>query len=441
MDEVYKFLLTQLNLKYGDSVVVACSGGPDSMALLHILKKVKEKLDIEVICAHVNHNVRVESEEEKKFVENFCYENDLKFEYMIIENYGDDNFHNEARTIRYNYFESIVRKYNAKYLFTAHHGDDLIETVLMRIVRGSTLKGYSGFSKKVELKDYTIVRPLIELTKEEIIEYDEVNGVKYVIDSSNSKDKYTRNRYRKYIVPELKKEDMNVHQKFYKFSTTLLKYNNYINKEVIKILPLVYKQNILNIKKFNELDELLQQKIISYILESIYQEDLMLITDHHSDLLLNLIHTKKANSLIYLPNNVKALKEYDTLSFITEIPEVGSYEIDIINYLNLPNGKNIEVVSSSDDTSNNVCRIYSKDVKLPLRVRTRMNGDKISVKGMIGTKKVSDILINEKIPSSLRSSWPIVVDSENRVVWIPGLKKSKFDKPIGEKCDIILKYY
>ena len=271
--------------------------------------------------------------------------------------------------------------------------------------------------------------------------YDKEHGIDYVFDSSNAKDKYTRNRYRKYILPELKKEDPNVHKKFYKFSTILLQYNDYIDKQVNKIFPDVFKQNTLDIKKFKSLDYLIQQKIIYSILESIYQDDLMLITDHHADLLLNLIETRKANSLIYLPNNIKALKEYDNLTFITEIPEAGSYEIDIINYLNLPNGKNIEVVSSSDDTSNNVCRIYSKDVKLPLRVRTRMDGDKISVKGMLGRKKVNDIFIDEKIPASLRNTWPIVVDSENNVVWIPGLKKSKFDKPIGEKCDIILKYY
>ena len=271
--------------------------------------------------------------------------------------------------------------------------------------------------------------------------YDKEHGIDYVFDSSNAKDKYTRNRYRKYILPELKKEDPNVHKKFYKFSTILLQYNDYIDKQVNKIFPDVFKQNTLDIKKFKSLDYLIQQKIIYSILESIYQDDLMLITDHHADLLLNLIETRKANSLIYLPNNIKALKEYDNLTFITEIPEAGSYEIDIINYLNLPNGKNIEVVSSSDDTSNNVCRLYSKDVKLPLRVRTRMDGDKISVKGMLGRKKVNDIFIDEKIPASLRNTWPIVVDSENNVVWIPGLKKSKFDRPIGEKCDIILKYY
>lgn len=441
MNSVYKFMLDSLELKYGDAVVVACSGGPDSMALLHMLKKIKDRLDIQIICAHVNHNVRKESEEEKKFVEQFCRSNDLIFEHMVIENYGDDNFHNEARTIRYNYFEKLVKKYNARYLFTAHHGDDLIETVLMRIVRGSTLRGYSGFSKIVKMDKYTIVRPLIEVTKEEIYDYNKSNGIDYVIDGSNVKDKYTRNRYRKYIVPELKKEDINVHKKFYKFSTTLLEYNDYINREVEKILPTVFKQQVLNINKFNSLEPLIQQKIIYYILESIYQEDLMLITDHHAELLLNLIKTKKANSLIYLPNNIKAMKEYDMLSFVTEIPKEGDYEIDIINYLNLPNGKNIEVIPESSDTSNNVCRLNSKELKMPLRVRTRTDGDKISVKGMLGRKKINDIFIDSKIPLSLRNSWPVVVDSENTVVWLPGLKKSKFDKPIGEKCDIILRYY
>ena len=420
-----------------EAVVVAVSCGADSMALLDIMRR----LNYRVIIAHVNHQKREQSKIEEEYIIDYANKNSLPIEVLHLEYNHNNNFHDEAHHKRYHFFEEVLKKYNAKYLFTAHHGDDLVETILMRLVRGSTLRGYSGFSKIVKMKDYTIVRPLIEVTKEDLENYDKEHGIDYVFDSSNAKDKYTRNRYRKYILPELKKEDPNVHKKFYKFSTILLQYNDYIDKQVNKIFPDVFKQNTLDIKKFKSLDYLIQQKIIYSILESIYQDDLMLITDHHADLLLNLIETRKANSLIYLPNNIKALKEYDNLTFITEIPEAGSYEIDIINYLNLPNGKNIEVVSSSDDTSNNVCRIYSKDVKLPLRVRTRIDGDKISVKGMLGRKKVNDIFIDEKIPASLRNTWPIVVDSENNVVWIPGLKKSKFDRPIGEKCDIILKYY
>ena len=109
--------------------------------------------------------------------------------------------------------------------------------------------------------------------------------------------------------------------------------------------------------------------------------------------------------------------------------------------MNLPNGKNIEVIQNSKDSSNNICRLSKDEIKFPLRVRTRMDGDKMTIKGMLGSKKINDIFINEKIPVSERDSWPIVVDSNNTIVWLPGLKKSKFDKQKEEKYDIILRYY
>ena len=442
MDKAYSYLVTDVKLKYGDIVVVAVSGGPDSMALLDLLKRIKEKIEIEVICAHVNHNTgRPGQFEEQKFVGDYCKKNDIVFETMTIEDYGDDNFHNEARTKRYNYFGKLVKEYNAKYLFTAHHGDDLIETILMRIVRGSTLRGYSGFSKRIEMDGYTILRPLIELSKDEIKKYNIKHNIPFAEDSSNKKDVYTRNRFRKYIVPEFRKEDPNIHQKFYKFSRTLLEYNDYINKEVAKILPTVYKQNILDIDEFLKLDHLIAMKVIYNILESVYQDDLMLITDQHAELIYNLVKSKKANTYIYLPNNLKAIKQYNTLSFATYQQADNEYEIEIINYLNLPNGHIIQVLNDCSETGNDVCYLNSKDIKLPLRARTRRDGDKIAVKNMVGRKKVNDIFIDEKITVHERDMWPVVVDSNNEVVWLPNLKKSKFDKTKEENYDIILKYY
>ena len=197
LDNYFKF-----NKK--DIIVIGCSTGPDSMALVDMLLKVREKYDLSLIIAHVNHNLRKQSYEEAEYMQKYCEDNNIAFETMTIEEYGDDNFHNEAHNIRYNYFENIVKKYGANYLMTAHHGDDLIETVLMRIVRGSNLKGYSGFKSVVEKDGYKIVRPLIYFTKDELKKYDEENKVKYYIDDSNEKDKYTRNRYRKYVLPFLK---------------------------------------------------------------------------------------------------------------------------------------------------------------------------------------------------------------------------------------------
>lgn len=441
MENAYKYILEELDLHYGENVVVAVSGGPDSMALLHLLTRAKKVVDITIVCAHVNHNVRKESDDELLFVEKFCMQHGVIFESMKIEDYGDDNFHNEARTKRYNYFKTITEKYNARYLFTAHHGDDLIETILMRIVRGSTLRGYSGFSKCLKTANYTILRPLIEVTKDEIIKYDKQHKISYVLDGSNQKDVYTRNRFRKYIVPEFKKEDKNVHHKFYKFSKMLLEYNDYIDKQVEKKIKKIYMQGMLDIEQFFKEEHIIQTKIIYYILEHIYQDDLMLINDNHVELLYNMMLSKKANSTIYLPNGVKAIKAYNSVIFTFEDIKNNEYEIDIFDYVNLPNGKNIEVVKKTNLTNNNVCFLASSEIKLPLRVRSRKNGDKMTVKGMLGSKKINDIFIDAKISQKERDLWPIVEDSNGVIVWLPGLKKSKFDKTKQEKYDIILKYY
>ena len=441
MQNVYNFIVKELGLKKDEAVVVAVSGGPDSMALLHIMSKIKDDLNIKVICAHVNHNVRIESDDEKIFVENFCKQNGIMFEYMKIMNYGDDNFHNEARTKRYDYFYSILKKYNSKYLMTAHHGDDLMETILMRIVRGSTLKGYSGFSKIVKLDDYTIIRPLIEVTKKDILEYNEKNNIAFVLDKSNEKDVYTRNRFRKYILPVLKKEDINVHKKFYKFSKTLIEYNNYIEKQVASKINDIYINNELDIRKFMLEEHVIGMKIIYYILEHIYQDDLMLITDNHAEMIYNMILNKKPNINIYLPNNIVAKKTYNKVSFVDNNNDDLAYEIEINEYVSLPNGKNIKVIDNTLENSNNICRLNSNEVTLPLHVRSRAYGDKMILKGMNKHKKINDIFIDEKISIEKRNTWPIVIDSKGEIIWLPGLKKSKFDITNDDKYDIILKYY
>ena len=423
-----------------DCIVVGCSTGPDSMALVDMLLKIREKYHLTLIIAHVNHNVRKESFQEAEFLKDYCWKNNLVFESMIIENYGDDNFHNEARNIRYRFFDTIVHKYDANYLMTAHHGDDLIETVLMRIVRGSNLNGYSGFKKIVDMDDYAIVRPLISFTKKQLEEYDIENKVPFFVDKSNAKDTYTRNRYRKYVLPFLKEEDKDVHFKFLKFSKTLDEAGKFIEKERDKALSRVMVGNVIKVDAFLEEDIYIQREILYYLLSEFYQDDLILLGDKHIDLILSLIHNNKSNSFINLPNEVLARKNYNNFEFIREMDVIASYEIEFDKIVHLPNNHKIERIIDTDDNSNNICRLNSFDITLPLIVRTRRVGDRIAVKGLNGTKKVKDIFIDKKIPLLDRDVWPIVMDSKGKIVWIPGIKKSKFDKKKNETYDIILKY-
>lgn len=441
MEEVYNFIRKEIGLSVGDTIVVGVSGGPDSMALLYILNEFKNKMDLNIICAHVNHNKRKESEQEKIDLENYCKKNNITFEYIKVTNWGDDNFHNEARSVRYNFFEELVYNYGAKYLMTAHQGDDLIETILMRIVRGSTLKGYSGFSRIVDKGDYKIIRPLITVTKDEILKFDEKNGIQYAIDESNNEDHYTRNRYRHTVLPFLKQEEPNIHKKFLKFSETLLKNSNYIDSVASKEFNKVFQNGNLDIDKFKSLDPVIQTKIIYNILEKIYGDDLLIVGNAHVDLIFGLISSNKSNSVVHLPNNVIVVKSYNELTFSYDDDVNDQYEIQIDEIVNLPNGKIIEKVDETNDTSNYTIKLNSKEVTLPLYVRNRRDGDKIKLKGLNAYKKVSEIFINEKIKTSDRNSWPVVLDSKEEIVWLPGLKKSNLDKKNTEAYDIILRYY
>ena len=433
LDDYFKF-------STDDVIVVGCSSGPDSMSLVDMLLKIKEKYHLMLVIAHVNHNVRKESYEEAEYLKQYCLDNNLVFESMVIEEYGDDNFHNEARNIRYNFFESLVNKYDANYLMTAHHGDDLIETIMMRIVRGSNLNGYSGFKEIVDMGSYKIVRPLIRFTKKELEDYAIENNVKYYVDSSNDKDKYTRNRYRKYLIPFLKEEEINVHNKFLKFSERLNEASRFIDKERDRAIDRVVFDNFIDVSLFIKEDSYIQKEILYYLLSEFYQDDLILVNDKHIELILNLIYSNRANSFINLPNDVVAIKSYNMLELRRETDEITSYEIEFNNYVLLPNSHVIERIDDCSDNSNNICRISSEEVTLPLTVRTRKFGDKMYVKGMDGSKKVKDIFIDKKIRLECRDSWPIVVDATGKIIWIPGIKKSKYDKKKVDSYDIVLKY-
>ena len=440
MKKTIEYLNSLLNTN--DRIIIGVSGGIDSICLLHIINSLKEKYKLHIVVAHINHNVRKESGYDEKFVKKYCNELNIRFESITIDFYKGDNFQNEARKIRYDFFEKLIKKYKSNYLMTAHHGDDLIETILMRISRGSTLKGYSGFSIKNQKENYQIIKPLIFVSKEEILEYINNNDLKYCTDTSNDTDDYTRNRYRHHVIPFLKEENKDVHEQFLKFHNLLEIHDEYFKELVNEKMNDMYKDEKLDLISFKKLDKLIKIKIIEQLLCSIYNDEIFLINTEHIKLILNLIN-KDGNSSVMLPNNMLAIKSYDSLS-IEKKEERNFYNIEISHFLDseieLPNGRKIQILDESDLTDNFVTRIDTSEIDYPIYIRTRKEGDKMNVKNMKGSKKINDIFIDEKISKKDREQWPVVVDSGNKIIWLPGIKKSKFDKEKSENYDIILKY-
>ena len=436
MEETILFLKSIL--KDNDTIVVGTSGGADSMCLLSILNSLKSSLKLNIICAHINHNLRKESKKEYALVKKYCEENNITLEYTVFD-YGNAKFTESlGRKKRYAFFEELVNKYQAEYLMTAHHGDDLIETILMRMVRGSNLKGYLGIPLISQSKNYKLVRPLLNVSKEEIYNYLKENKIPYLEDVSNEDEKYTRNRFRKQMLPFLKNEDKMVHKKFLKYSVELQKYYNYVNKIIISKIDNIYKDGKIDIKELLKEDEFLQEKIISYIITDIQKDNLLDMIDKNLQDIMKLIKSK-SNKQINLHNNYIARKSYNYL-IIEKNNKSSLYEYELNDIININNKYIIEKIKESSDTSNNVIRLSKDEITLPLKVRNIKEGDKMLVKNLKGHKKISDILIDLKIDKVKRKEIPIVLDSKNVILWLPGLKKSNFDKEINEKCDIILKY-
>ena len=433
MKDVYKFL-DSLHIKKEDIITVAVSYGPDSMFLLDLLKnKYKEN---KIICCHVHHNHREESNLEKDALEKYCMKNNIIFEFMKIDKYKNNKFtEEEARKKRYEFFDKVLKKYNSKYLFTAHHGDDLIETILMKISRGSSLKGYSGINLISKRDSYSIIRPLLYLTKDDINKACIKENIPFAVDNSNK-----RNRYRKYVLPKLKDENKLIHRKFVDFSLELKKYDDYVSKMVLKIYPNVVKDDKINISLLLKEDDLIIEKVIEKYLFSVYKKDIGKVTSKNKNDILKMLKSKRPNSILSMPNNKKLIKDYNKIYFADDII-YNNWCFIFDKELHLLNGYVIKQIDKLGDTTNFFTAFNSSEISLPIIVRTKNDGDRISVLNLSGFKKLKDIYIDEKLSMKQRHNQPVVTDSNNEIIWLPGLKKSKYDRSKRGNYDIILEYY
>ena len=207
-------------------VIVAVSTGIDSMCLLNMLLEYKQKI---VIC-FVNHHTREQIVTEEAFLKLFSSNNNIPLE--ILDYYHEDssNFQQDARNARYAFFYKTALKYNAKYILTAHHQNDNLESIMINFIKGSNLYGYGGISKLVKYKDVFIYRPLLDISRNDIKSYCDENKIVYFEDESNTKDKYLRNRIRHFITPILEKENPNLYQAIKQYSTILKESFAYIRK-------------------------------------------------------------------------------------------------------------------------------------------------------------------------------------------------------------------
>ena len=288
LDTITKYNMIQDN----DKVVIGVSGGPDSMTLLNILNNLKEKLNIKIYVAHINHMIREEADDETEYVKQFCEKINVEcfIKKIKVEEEAKKlkiGTEEAGRNIRYESFNENEEKAKKNKIATTHNSNDNAETVLMNIIRGTSIAGLKGIEK---VRDEKYIRPLIECSREEIEDYCANQKLNPKYDKSNNENIYTRNKIRNLLIPYLKKEfNPNIVEGINRLSTLATQYEQFLNKivenEYQKLLISENNEIILDLKEFNKLDYVIKSKVILYTISKVFGKTSGIEKKHIDDII------------------------------------------------------------------------------------------------------------------------------------------------------------
>ena len=382
-------------IKKNEKILIAFSGGPDSVFLYNLLNFLKEEYFLEISLTYINHNLRKDVEDDLKFVKNFSEENEvpLYIESVDVRKYATDNKKSielSARELRYEAVEKVLQNINYDKIATGHNLDDNIETFIFRLLRGTSLKGLKGIPEKRE----NIIRPILQFEKKEILNCLQENKKNYIIDYTNNENDYTRNYIRNQIFPMF----VNINPNF----------RNKINELI----------NEINDRK-NSKDNILKEKLVQYLEK--YDVEL---SRKKIDRIYETLYNKKGelntegSKEFYLGNGKILRKKYDELEVIVEkkkevdeekvmlklnIP-VKWYDYDIIMTNNI---SGIEKIEKSEEKNITLLRFTEEFNEHKIFVRKKSEGDTILLNNL-GHRKIKKILIDKKIPKWERDKIPLL---------------------------------
>jgi len=414
-------------------IVVGISGGPDSTTLLHVLYHLKEKYNIQLWAAHLNHRIREkEAEEDEKWVKLFTQKLRIPLttdaiDVPLLAKEKGENLESVARQVRYNFLEHLANKVGADRIAVGHTASDQVETVLMRLIRGSGIDGLAGIPS-VRGK---IIRPLIKVFRWEIEDYCQRHNLYPRRDSSNVDPRFLRNRIRFELIPYLHNNyNPRVIKAIYRTADLLQADKDLLDKLTEKIKGRVIKKKtgkeiVINARALSKLHLSLQRRMIRDLLEEL-RSNLGGIEYSHIEQILNL-KENQGTKLTHLPGEVKVRREYGR--FILSKEEKKSF--DFLSYLNVPGVTEVselnmvfeaKILSESPGSfPKDPYQAFFDLDKIPgsLHVRPRREGDKFVPLGMREEKKLKDFFIDSKVPRFERDKVPILTSKE-KILWVVG---------------------
>lgn len=397
-----------------DHIVVAVSTGIDSMSLLHSLIHEYHHTYQQLTCLHVNHGLREASDDEENFFKAFCKQNNLNYFIKRLDLSDlvaqDKSIQNESRKLRYEWFDDMMHQLNADVLLTAHHQDDQIETIFYRVFTGRSTRSRLGMAYTSDREGYQLCRPLLEVSKSEIKEYQQQHHFSYFEDSSNASNKYVRNDIRNRILPEINRNEQLEAVHLLKLKEWHDAQMDVLENQVQQFIDSKVEINREGIRiqfsrqAFNQLE---------YHIEVALLDRLLRFTD-----VLQPVPEKRYREWF---QQIKS----ETSQFIISLSEQWHIKIAYDKFIIMVNKNHFNQSESFYIEQPGTYRFNSYDIHIdadipnchfPFIVRNRQNGDVIELNGQIGHKKVNRLFIDHKIETTERNEMPIIVNQSNQIV-------------------------
>ena len=458
MFQNFNQILQRMNLLQADKkILLAVSGGVDSIVLLKLMLSIPTTSRPEVSIAHINHQLRTEAKDEEQFVKKLADENNIPF-YSFVwskKEHPISGIEEAARNVRYAFFKKIMTEQNLDVLMTGHHQDDQVETILMKLTRGSILEQLTGIDESQTFAEGKLVRPLLSFEKQELFTFAKQQGLKFMEDESNFESNYTRNRFRNEIIPLLKKENNQFNQHIEQFSVDLKDLLEISKQSIQETYNLVVDvkddAHVIEIQAYEKLSSAYQRVLLKQLLNGLYQSSTKGYKKNYIELLMNWILHGEVNTTLDLQSDLIVKKDYHTVSFQkqkTSIEEIDKYEPVIIDqvdeWIELSSTEKIGLfVYDADEVEmdEESLLISEEHLNMPLTIRHRKPGDRMQYSGLNGSKKIKDIFIDEKTPVYKRDKAWLVEDQTGEILWLISYRqKYLLTTQETDKLTYILKY-
>ncbi|SMO55080.1 tRNA(Ile)-lysidine synthase [Balnearium lithotrophicum] len=420
-DKVLKTIDKFSLIHKGSKVLVALSGGPDSVTLLHLLNQLKDRLSVEVAAVHVNHMLRgEESERDEQFVRELCrsWKVPLFVERVNVPGISKGkNVEAVARRERYRKFKEVLESWKGDLVALGHTASDLTETVLLNLTRGTGLKGLRGFLPKRDV----FIRPLFEVKREEVENYIRENKIPFVVDSSNLETKYERNLLRIEIVPILKKINPSLEDAILRETEILREIEDFVSSEVKNLVSAYLKKEkfCIPISTVKQIHPFLFSEVLREAYRRISTKEL----SFEKVQLVRKILEKEGYREIFPHRGFKIYKEQEFFC----IEKEGKFEKFSFKVDNLPTTVETPLYRLSFYKNRGIPILTVREFeKNGLIVRSRLPGDRLMFKDF--SKKLKKFLIEKRVPFSIRDKIPIV-ETSGRIIFIPNLYARRVNSP------------